>query len=206
MNFNLKTITAPTAEPITLDEAKAQCRVDIADDDALIGALITAAREEVERQSYHALMTQTLEMILTAWPYDHPILPGWYTGHIRLPRPPLQSVTSVTYKDYTGTVRTMTVNTDYVVAGDSIPAEVMPPYAKTWPPVVLHAAEPIRVRYVCGYADAASVPDSLKLAVKLLVGHWYENREASNPMLLRDIPRGVDALCMSYRMKAKVWG
>ncbi len=201
--MNIKVITPPASEPVTLAEAKLHCRVDITDDDALITALITAAREEVERQSYHALMTQTLELILNYWPYDHPLLPGWYTGHIKVPRPPLVSVTSVTYRDYTGTVNTLAPS-QYVVAADSIPAEIMPPYAKTWPPVVLYAAEAIRVRYVCGFASAADVPQSLKQAMLLCIGAWYANRETFTTGVLREIPMGVDALCRSYRMRAKV--
>src|SRR5690242_18545156 len=104
--MNIKVITPPTSEPITLEEAKLHLRVDGVDDDTLITMLITAAREEVERLSFHALMTQTLELILDVWPYDKSVFPGWPYGKIKIPRPPLQSVTSLTYKDSTGATTT----------------------------------------------------------------------------------------------------
>nr|WP_269106835.1 head-tail connector protein [Massilia sp. TS11] len=43
----------------------------------------------------------------------------------------------------------------------------------------------------------------MRLAVLLLVGHWYNNREASTTAAnVSDIPFGVDALLTP----AKVWG
>ena len=49
----IKVITAPTSEPITLAEAKAQCRVDGTDEDTLITSLIGAARQYTTRTPGH---------------------------------------------------------------------------------------------------------------------------------------------------------
>ncbi|MFZ4773938.1 MAG: head-tail connector protein [Terrimicrobiaceae bacterium] len=184
--MTIKVITAPVFEPITLAEAKLHLRVDTTDDDALISALIVAAREEIERRSWHALMTQTLELVLDEWPCDDEIV---------LPRPPLQSVTSFTYKDASGTVNTWDP-AHYVVGVDTVPAEIEPAYGKYWPATALHPVDAIRIRYVCGFASASAVPQSLKQAMLLCMGRWYENREG-------EVPYVVDMLCQSFRHQVR---
>ena len=64
----LKLITAASTFPITLEDAKLHCRVDTAADDALINALITAATELAEQKTGRALMAQTWELTLDAFP------------------------------------------------------------------------------------------------------------------------------------------
>ena len=61
-------VTAPAAEPLTLAEAKLHLRVDDTADDALIGALITAARQHAEHDTRRALVTQTWKLALDASP------------------------------------------------------------------------------------------------------------------------------------------
>lgn len=82
--MRLKLKTAPAKEPTTLDEAKSHLRVDGADDNALIGALITTARQLAERETKRAFITQTWRMYLDK-----------AEGEIEIPKPPLQSVESI---------------------------------------------------------------------------------------------------------------
>ena len=97
-------VTQPSVEPVTLPEAKQHLRVDVADDDALIAALIQGAREACEAFIHGKLITQTWEVELDAWPTDQaPVL---------IPIEPLISVESVKWADETNTVTTMTVTTD----------------------------------------------------------------------------------------------
>ena len=189
----LRVYTAPTAEPVSSMEAKLHLRVDESADDTLIAALITAAREEVERQSYHALMTQTLELTVE----------NWWAHEIALPRPPLVSVSSITYKDDTGASATW-ASSNYVVGANMMPGMIRMSATGAFPSVTLYAVEPIVIRYVAGYASAALVPQSLKQAMLLLIGHWYESREqVTVGAVARDIPFGVEALCRSYRHRAR---
>src|SRR5580692_8919211 len=104
-----KLITPPVEEPVTLADAKAQARVDTNIDDALIAALISGARQWAEHYTGRAFITQTWQMWLDLWPAAFAV---WWEGvhdgritgldeinYISLPRPPLASVTSVTYYD-----------------------------------------------------------------------------------------------------------
>ena len=77
-------IAAPASEPLALADAKAHCRVDHTDDDALITALIVAAREQAEHETGRALVTQTWELVHDAFPEA-----------FVLRKPPVASVTSI---------------------------------------------------------------------------------------------------------------
>ena len=162
----LKLITAPSTYPVTLAEAKLHCRVDIADDDTLITALITAATEMAEQKTGRAIMTQTLELTLDAFPEA-----------FELTRVPVQSITSVKYYDTTGAQQTLS-NTLYALdaADDFGFAHISPVYAGVWPDT-RDQINAVAVRYVAGYADAASVPQSIKNWILLMVSTMYENRE-----------------------------
>jgi uncharacterized phiE125 gp8 family phage protein len=188
-------ITGPISEPVSLAEAKAQCRVDVTDDDALLTALIVAAREEVERHTWHAMVSQTLELVLDRWPA---------CTFVELPRPPLASVTSIKYKDADGTETTWN-SANYIVAAAHIPGRVVLADGASWPSDTLYPTEAIRIRYVAGWASAAVVPQSLKQSMLMLIAHWYEMREAAvaTGAIPKDVPFGVDVLLGSFRERAR---
>lgn len=177
-----KILTPPASEPVTLIEAKAHVRVTHNNDDAYITLLIKAAREHVEAMSGRALMPQTWELYLDAFPLDN----------IKLAYPPMTSVTHVKYLDTAGALQTI-LNTDYAVDSISEPGWVMEP-VNGWPTAGKYA-NAVVVRFITGYADAASVPESLKMAMKLVIGHLYVNRESTiSGTIISKLPMGVDTL------------
>jgi len=166
----LKLITPPASEPITLAEAKPHLRVDITDDDTLITNLIIAARQYCEKFQNRAYITQTWELWLDVWPEK---------DYITIPLPPLQSVVHVKYYGTDDTEYTMDT-ADYFVDTKSEPGRVALAYGKSWPTTTLRPANGVAVQFTAGYGDAASaVPETVKQAMYLLIGHWYENREAT---------------------------
>ena len=66
----LRLAVAPATEPVSASEAKAHLRVTGSGDDTYIGALITAARQLAEQKCNRALITQTWDLVLDAWPCD----------------------------------------------------------------------------------------------------------------------------------------
>ena len=63
----MRTVTA-AVEPVTLAEVKAHLRLDHASEDELLGGLIRAAREEVERATGLALIDQDWRLVIDEWP------------------------------------------------------------------------------------------------------------------------------------------
>lgn len=183
--MSVKLITAPTSEPVTLTEAKAQCRVDISTDDTYIGNLITAAREWCELHDWRVYMPQTWELYLDDWPS---------TSAIEIPKPPLQSVTSFKYTNESDVEATLD-SSQYYVDTVSDPGWLVLRSAYAWPAVTLRDANGIVIRFVAGYAGASDVPMRIKQAMLLLVGHWYENRENTTVgAVSRSIEFGVTSL------------
>lgn len=54
------------------------------------------------------------------------------------------------------------------------------------------------VRYEAGYEV---VPKSIIQAMLMLIGYWYDNREAAAPVALLPLPMAVDSLLRPYRQK-----
>jgi len=187
----VKVTTAPALEPVTLTETKLHLRVDHSTEDDLITRLIAAARRYCEQVSQRAFVNQSLTGGIDYWPYD---------GVIRLPYPPLSSVTSIKYTDSAGTEHTL-ANTVYGV--DTKIGLIYLRQDQQWPSATLRSYDPITIVWVAGYgAAAAAVPDIYKQAIMLLVGHLYENREAvvaQQGITMGTLPLALDALLMVDR-------
>lgn len=193
MSWSLEVTSAPGAEPLSTAEAKAHLRVDSAftDDDAIIDAQVEAARNYAEAFTRRAFITQTLVLWLDAFP------PG--NGEIILPRPPLQSVTSISYTDVDGNAQTF-ASSKYIVDGKREPARITPAWNVDWPDTraIINA---VSVTYVAGYGNAASdVPEAIIRAIAFLVGHLYENRESVvTGTIAIALPQAVDFMLWPYR-------
>ena len=161
----LTIVTAPSEEPITTAEAKSQARVEVADDDTIIGTMITAARQHAETVTRRAFATQTWDLFLDSFPSER----------IDIPLPPLQSVTSIKYIDEDGVQQTWD-SSKYRVDTDSEPARITPAYDETWP-TARNVTGAIEVRFVAGYGAAAAVPEGIKSWLKVRVATMYEHRE-----------------------------
>ncbi len=186
-------VTGPTGEPVTLTEAKAHIREYATGQDALITSLITAARSIGEEQTRRAWMRQTWDMQMDRFPWSYGVdydqyardsQRYWGQPPILVPKPPLQSVTSITYVNSTGGNTTLSA-TAYRVDTMSEPARITPVYGAFWP-IARQVASAVTVRFVAGYVTgsgatagkASAVPQLLKQACLLTVGSWYENRES----------------------------
>ena len=189
--MGLKLITAPAEEPVTLAEARAHCRVPSSDttEDALLQALIIAAREHCESWTHRRFITQTWDWVMDAFP-------GWC---VELPHAPLQSITSVSYVDGEGATQTLATS-GYQVDVKTDPGRLMPAYGAVWPSTRSDTFNAVTVRFVCGFGLAAAVPRGIKAAMLLTIGHLWEHRETVSDFELFEMPMGVEALLSPHRL------
>jgi uncharacterized phiE125 gp8 family phage protein len=167
---DLELVTAPVGQVVTTAEAKLWLRRDDDEDNDVIDALEAAAVKLVEQE-----IAGHRQLLLATW--DVPVA-GWWSGPLRLPRPPLSSVTWVKYYDSAGTLQTL-ATTEYLVRTPlRAPGTVERAPLKSWPALQSDRRLPVTIRFVAGYGAASAVPATIKTAVKLLVAHWYEHREA----------------------------
>ncbi|NBW14411.1 MAG: hypothetical protein EBR82_41075 [Caulobacteraceae bacterium] len=179
-------VTPPASLPVTLDEAKAQVRVDTTADDAYISALIGMATNYVEDVLEISLLSQE-------WQASYDLFPVWA---IILPRSPMASgPVTVTYRLGDGTTQTLTnANNDFQWDYNIVPGRIYPNWASTWP-ATRGDENSVVVRYPTGYgATAASVPPQAKFLILMLVAHLYENREPTASGTVTSVPYTFDTL------------
>lgn len=186
----MPTITTiqPAIEPVTLQEAKDHLNYTGSLDDSIIDFIIKTARETVENLTGRALITRTLELTT-----------GCFSDVMELSKPTLQSVTSVAYIDTDGATQTLATSI-YDVDAKSTPGAVRLGYDQSWPSIrsVYNA---VTITYKAGYGDnAQDVPGPLKSAMLLIIGHLYENREATAPISINEVPMSVKFLIAPYRI------
>ena len=171
----LTLVTAPAAEPISLETARNHLRVSSSVDDERIVRLLKVARGDVETETHRALCTQTWD-----WKFDR-----WdYCGDgFELPLPPLQSVTWIKYRDADDVEQTWPT-TEYDV---SIPVgphaergRVHLSYSGTFPILRSLRVDAVTVRFVAGYGAAAAVPAEIVQAVLMRLSWLYDKDEDAN--------------------------
>ena len=158
-------VEGPAVEPVGLSEMKAYLRVDDDDgtQDAVIAGLVTAARLVVEAASRRILIEQSWRVVMDHWPKERVV---------RLPVSPVIAVGSVKVFDQDGA---MTEIAPASVESDTLSDP--PRIAVTDAPDPGQARNGIVIDLKAGYgATADAVPATLRLAVKILVTHWFENR------------------------------
>lgn len=189
----LKRTTPPSIEPVTLAEVKINLRIDPDDtsQDATLNGLIKGAREWCEGFQNRAYITQQFELALDRFPlFNHhfPFHSHFRHHHshlheieaIKLPRPPLQQVLSLSYIDNLN-VTTIWDTANYIVDDFSEPARIVRAHGVCWPNVCLAPVNGVRVTYKSGYGDTADlVPQLVKNAIKLLVAIRYEDPDSGD--------------------------
>lgn len=187
-------VSAPAAEPVSTADAKTHLRVTHSDEDAFIAAISAAAREWVEVATQRKLITQTHDLFIDGFP----------SGDIVLPFGQCQSVTSVKYTDIDDAESTFD-SASYDVATWKEPARIVLKHGYQWPTANLRPAGGVAVRFVCGYGTSGvNVPVGLIHAIKLMIGHFYNNRESivvdRGSVQVIEVPDSAKALAWPYRI------
>lgn len=206
---------APASEPVTADELRTHLNETATGlPDAEANAYITEAREEIERASGIAIITQTWRLSLDYWPGAKDVWwDGVRQGHINmihgpdnmgdvwLPAFPLQSVTSVTTYDEASNSTAVTVADVFDVDTYTYPGRLVLQRGQTWP-IAMRAANAIEIVYVAGYGNSASnVPASIRRAVKQMAASIYSHRGDGCDMQSAYVSSGAAAIMDQYRIR-----
>lgn len=181
--------TPPVAEPLTLAEVKAHLRLDGGDEDALLVSLIKTARQFLERETGLCLIAQSWRLYLDRWPRD---------GIIRILKSPVQAVQSVTVYSFDGAPLQVSLE-GHLLDGAGRPARLW--LANT--PVTGRTVNGIEIDFAAGYGEAGTdVPDTLKRAMLIHMGHMFAFRGAISPdQQPAGIPEGYERLIGPFRMR-----
>lgn len=146
--------------------------------DALLDPYILTACEYFVSNTNHDLVSREWTLRLDSYPVDQH---GRYEDIITLPISPATSITSieidsVAYTAFTSDLysRPNTITFDDVQSGGIV------------------------IVYEAGYADAASTPASIKMAIMLMAGYIYDNRGCSLQMAWTE--SGAKILASQYKM------
>lgn len=181
--MGLTLVTPATDYAVTLAEAKAHCRVDHADEDTHIQGLIAAATDYVGQYLGRSITEQTWRLSLND-----------FSDVMILPMGPVSEVSSVKYDDSANAEQTL--STGFTVDLASDPQRVVRDPDFSWPDVY-DGTNKVRIEYVAGYS---SIPASIKHAVLLLIGQWFDNRSATNVgNITSELPHGIAALLTNHR-------
>lgn len=158
----------PAIEPVSVDDARQHCDLDDAYHDSQLATLINAARHKVEQDTRLALIDQTRVMKFDRWPRE---------TFIELPVAPLQSVSSVTYVDTGDATQTLSASL-YTVDTTQKAGRLVLNHGESWPATRGHYNDLV-ITYVAGHGSTvASVPTMAKLAILMLVRHWFDHGTA----------------------------
>lgn len=152
--MNLTRDGGPLGELVSLDQVKAHLRVDDGDEDEYIGGLVDAALAHLDGP--RGVLGRCVQP--QRWRLD--MRDGW-GGELKLPLP------------HAGNIEAVLVDDD----GQDQPLPVTVRDCDPWS--IVRPAEgtsrPVRLSFIAGVPDDIEGP--LRMAVLLIVGNWYLNRE-----------------------------
>jgi uncharacterized phiE125 gp8 family phage protein len=216
--LQLKLVTPPAVEPVSLALARQHARIISSADDALISQYIKAAREYCEHSTRRAFFNQTWKLTMDHLPFfafwtgtgmatdrrDFWFWSHWWRGYeIKVPKPSLVSVTEIVYTDPNGTPVTLDPSS-YIVDSVSEPGQIVPQIGNFWPWGSQYVPGGTHVTFVAGsYGDGETVdtcPGTVIQAILFLVSQWYSNPDgAANQQNNQRLYAAVDAMLDSER-------
>lgn len=166
-------------QPVTLEEARAQTRVDCDAEDAFLGLLISVATQAASDRLQRALVPTRYRLTLDSFP-----------DAVELLMPPVISVESVKYIDIDGEQQTLDPQ-DTFLDSVSEPGYLVPAAGRAWP-ATQDRINTVEVEYTAGYPDSA-IPTPIKQWILLALGDMYANRErsAEKPVVPQNFAEGL---------------
>lgn len=167
---------------------KEHCKIENSDDDALLLTYAKAAYGLVETYTNRSLLTCT-------WTARFDRL----YCHIELPRAPVTAITSIKYYDLDNVQQTLSTSI-YTTDLHAEPPRIDLAYDQSYPDTYSRS-NAVEILYTAGYATLITMPFELQTAIKMLTSHMFDRRTATTIYTLHDLPMGIRALCLPYRIE-----
>ncbi len=196
--FGLTVVTPPADGPVTAAQLRARLRLNDDSEDDELSEMLGAAVELFEHDTGRPVLATGYRQDLGAWP----------AGPVVLGRGGVTAVTAVGRYLADGSAEDLAAG-EWVADLTTAPPRV---YLAATPAAVTTAAgiavSPVGyVRFTAGWANAAAVPKAVLTALKLMGGHWYENREAHREGALAELPDGWRRVVAKYKTGVSgAWG
>lgn len=199
-------ISGPPAEPVEVGEAKEHLAVTHDQHNDMIARLIKAGRAQIEKYTGRKFIDQT-------WRYQSDCFPRRYPYDLEIPLPPCIAVTSFSYFNTNDTETDLVEDTDYrfITGGHYNVARVRP--VDYWPVLSSEIPEAVRLEFRAGYTPsedgsptdyAGNVPDEVKQAILMYVGHYYNNRDqvilTQSRDVIQPLPLGAEDMVADLKI------
>lgn len=210
--MDLRLVTEPSIEPVTVAEAKLHLRVDTSSDDGSIGNMISAARRWAEDYTGRRFIKQTWDFWLDRFPMSNKM--PWWDGiqdgrlsdfigpavFIQIPLAPVSSFKFLKTYDDDGTAYEAVAST-LVPAYQAEPFRLALKNGQSWPATFLRPVQGIQIRLDVGYGALASqVPMAIKQAILEYVAGMYDHRGDTD----YSVPLMAKQLLDPYRTTVKI--
>ncbi len=186
--MHLEKITDPAFAAVTLARLRGNSNIPSGqDEDFLLGALQTA-EDYVERYLECTIGLAEWRLTLDSFPrVDGRVIP------LLIPLWPIRSVTELQYVAADGTPTVLPIEQIVQPIGnDRYHLRLKKGYS--WPATDC-SPNAIAIEFTAGWPTQAKVPATLTQAIRMLVSHWYENREAVlTATISKEIELGVNAM------------
>lgn len=206
MRLRCSVTTPPATTAYDLAAAKAHARITHSAEDSVVTLIANAAQDVLG--DYLGL--SWISAGFTWNPAEvctqrSPLSDFWYASYpqgertypgVVLPYGPVTAIASIKYKDQAGVLQTWG-SSNYQL--DTRLGRVMPAPGATWPTSNFGYVNPYEIVFTAGYADRASIPARLTLALHQLIGYWCDNREPFGSFTLQDVPLGLFNLIDEFK-------
>lgn len=169
---------------VPLSTIKSALKIDYDDDDSDLTRLREAAISLIERRTTISLSPRAEVLYLPTW------------KDALIPAIPFVSITSVTYYN-SSNVLTTTPGGDYWIDRSDGPV----PLVRFLEAPSIYEGTVVMVNYVAGYS---AVPNDLVHCVIALVGGWYNNPEAFQPIGLQSVPMSVEFILAEHSARSSL--
>lgn len=200
--YELTRISAPLTlaqkvAVVPVPEMRRHARISQLDDDRLLAEDIEAAYDFLAGEDGWLGRCCLLDETFAAY------VNGPSRNGFRAPMRPLKAVTGIEWLQAGGSYVAVDPTKYYTNTLNGWTTFMQGDYTSPWPYVGAPHGRAYRITFTAGYGTAADIPSPLKKAMRMLVAHWYNQRETTGSegrSVGKEVLYGLVSLAGRYRI------